>query len=226
MEVIVNEDQLSLAIGKRGQNVRLATRLVGWDIDIVSEELLKREIAQQMGKMMASGEAVPITALEGVTTAQAETLKEKGVADVEALAATSVDDLVDFLDLSLDEAERIIGSAKSIVDARNAQSGTKEEATSEDETETPEKSAEEMTESSEIAAEEIPETEETVESGEAETENATEVLESEATGDTENDESEMILEVPQDVSETVSQNTISEESDDFLEVSAPETDKE
>ena len=65
MEVIVGEDQLSLAIGKKGQNVRLATRLVGWDIDIVSEEVLKKEIAQQMGKMMASGEAVPIAALAG-----------------------------------------------------------------------------------------------------------------------------------------------------------------
>ena len=123
MEVIVNEDQLSLAIGKRGQNVRLATRLVGWDIDIVSEEVLKKEIAQQMGKMMASGEAVPITALQGVTSAQAESLKEKGIADVEALAAISVDDLVDTLDLSLDEAEKIIGSAKAIVEARNAQAG-------------------------------------------------------------------------------------------------------
>jgi len=123
MEVIVNEDQLSLAIGKRGQNVRLATRLVGWDIDIVSEEVLKKEIAQQMGKIMASGEAVPITALQGVTSAQAESLKEKGIADVEALAAISVDDLVDTLDLSLDEAEKIIGSAKAIVEARNAQAG-------------------------------------------------------------------------------------------------------
>ena len=42
MEVIVNEDQLSLAIGKRGQNVRLATKLVGWNIDIRSEEEIKR----------------------------------------------------------------------------------------------------------------------------------------------------------------------------------------
>ena len=65
MEVIVGEDQLSLAIGKKGQNVRLATRLVGWEIKIVSEELLKKEIAQQMGKMMASGEAVPITCSRG-----------------------------------------------------------------------------------------------------------------------------------------------------------------
>lgn len=120
MEVIVGEDQLSLAIGKKGQNVRLATRLVGWDIKIVSEELLKQAIAEQMGKMMASGEAVPITALEGVTTSQAEVLAEKGVTDVETLATTSVDDLVDFLDISLDEAEAIRKSANSIVEAKNA----------------------------------------------------------------------------------------------------------
>ena len=119
MEVIVAEDQLSLAIGKKGQNVRLATRLVGWDIDIVSEEKLKKEIALQMGKMMASGEAVPLSALEGVTPSQAETLAEKGIEDVEALAATTVDDLVEYLDVSLDEAEEILSSAKAIVEARN-----------------------------------------------------------------------------------------------------------
>ena len=120
MEVIVGEDQLSLAIGKKGQNVRLATRLVGWDISIVSEEVLKKEIAKQMGKMMAEGEAVPITALEGVTATQAEALAEKGITDVETLATTSVDDLVDHLDISLDQAQRILESAASIVEAKNA----------------------------------------------------------------------------------------------------------
>ena len=64
MEVIVNEDQLSLAIGKRGQNVRLATKLVGWNIDIRSEEEIKREVAAQMGAMIASGEAVPLERLK------------------------------------------------------------------------------------------------------------------------------------------------------------------
>ena len=127
MEVIVIEDQLSLAIGKRGQNVRLATRLVGWDIDIVSEDVLKKEIAQKMGKMMASGEAVPITALQIVTSAQAEDLKKKGISDVDTLATTSVDDLVDFLDISLDEAEKIIASAKDIVDMRNSQTDKSED---------------------------------------------------------------------------------------------------
>ena len=119
MEVIVTEDQLSLAIGKRGQNVRLATVLVGWDIDIKNEADLRKEIAQQMGKMMASGEAVPVSALEGVSAAQAADLKEKGITDVETLAQTSLDDLVDILDVSLDEAEKIIASAKAVVEAKD-----------------------------------------------------------------------------------------------------------
>ncbi len=119
MEVIVTEDQLSLAIGKRGQNVRLATRLVGWDIDIKNESELRKEIAQQMGKMMASGEAVPVSALEGVSAAQADDLKEKGINDVETLATTSIDDLVDILDISLDDAEKIIASANAVVEAKD-----------------------------------------------------------------------------------------------------------
>jgi N utilization substance protein A len=120
MHVIVSEDQLSLAIGKRGQNVRLATRLVGWDIDIISEEVLKKEIALQMGRMMASGEAVPVTAIEGVTPNQAEILASKGVDDVEKLAAMSIDDLVDTLDLTFDEASAILSSAKAVVAAKEA----------------------------------------------------------------------------------------------------------
>ncbi len=148
MEVIVGEDQLSLAIGKKGQNVRLATRLVGWDIDIVSEDVLKKEIALQMGKMMASGEAVPITALQGVSSNQAETLGEKGISDVETLAATSTDDLVDMLDVSLDQAEAIVASAKAIVEARNLEVAG------------PEAADEETTVAEEVSAEETPATDE------------------------------------------------------------------
>ncbi len=131
MEVIVTEDQLSLAIGKKGQNVRLATRLVGWDINIISEDIIKKEIAQQMGKMMASGEAVPITALQGVSAAQADDLKEKGITDVESLAATSVDDLVDILDISLDKAEIILTAAKAVVEASSAGSDEKSDESTE-----------------------------------------------------------------------------------------------
>ncbi len=119
MEVIVNEDQLSLAIGKRGQNVRLATKLVGWNIDIRSEEELKREVTEQMGALIASGESVPISVIEGVTAQQTDALAEHGINDIDALANTSVDDLVEFLDLSLDEAETILNAAKAVIAVRD-----------------------------------------------------------------------------------------------------------
>jgi transcription termination/antitermination protein NusA len=119
MEVIVNEDQLSLAIGKRGQNVRLATKLVGWNIDIRSEEEIKREVTEQMGALIASGEAVPLSVIEGVTPLQAEALAEHDINDIDALANTSVDDLVEFLDLSLDEAEVILEAAQAVIALRN-----------------------------------------------------------------------------------------------------------
>jgi N utilization substance protein A len=89
MEVIVNEDQLSLAIGKRGQNVRLATKLVGWNIDIRSEEEIKREVTEQMGALIASGEAVPLSAMRVLHKLQAEALAEHGINDIDALAHTS-----------------------------------------------------------------------------------------------------------------------------------------
>jgi N utilization substance protein A len=123
MEVIVNEDQLSLAIGKRGQNVRLATKLVGWNIDIRSEEEIKREVTEQMGALIASGEAVPLSAIEGVTAAQAEALAEHDINDIDALAQTNVDDLVEFLDLSLDEAEVILEAAKAVTALRDRNLG-------------------------------------------------------------------------------------------------------
>src|SRR5918993_1306686 len=127
MEVIVNEDQLSLAIGKRGQNVRLATKLVGWNIDIRSEEEIKREVTEQMGALIASGAAVPLSAIEGVTAQQTDTLGEHGINDIDALAQTSVDDLVEFLDLSLDEAEVILNAAQAVVALRDRSVGEGQE---------------------------------------------------------------------------------------------------
>jgi transcription termination factor NusA len=134
MNVIVGEDQLSLAIGKKGQNVRLATRLVGWNINIVSEEILKKEIALQMGKMMASGEAVPLTALEGVTANQAETLAEHDIKDVEALASANLDNLVEYLDLTYDEAQAMITAAAAIVAAKDTEVGAAEDDSAKAET--------------------------------------------------------------------------------------------
>ncbi len=181
MEVIVTEDQLSLAIGKRGQNVRLATRLVGWDIDIVSEELLKKEIALKMSKMAAAGEAVPLTALQGVSPVQADDLKAKGITDVDGLAAISVDDLVDILDTSLDEAEQILASANAIVEARKVPSATPETKAESAASQTEETAEAENTESASDIVEEVQEiadekatTEEVVVTEETVEENSTE----------------------------------------------------
>ncbi|HEX6182866.1 MAG TPA: transcription termination factor NusA [Pyrinomonadaceae bacterium] len=120
MEVIVNEDQLSLAIGKRGQNVRLATKLVGWNIDIRSEEELKREVAAQMGAMIASGEAVPLERLQGMNPSMVSTLADHGVGDIEALANATVDDIAEFLDVSIDQAEGLISAAQAVVESARA----------------------------------------------------------------------------------------------------------
>ncbi|HEX8118718.1 MAG TPA: transcription termination factor NusA, partial [Pyrinomonadaceae bacterium] len=120
MEVIVNEDQLSLAIGKRGQNVRLATKLVGWNIDIRSEEELKREVAAQMGAMIASGESVPLERLQGMNPAMVSTLADHGVGDIEGLANATVDDIAEFLDVSIDQAEALIGAAQAVVESARA----------------------------------------------------------------------------------------------------------
>ena len=132
MEVIVNEDQLSLAIGKRGQNVRLATKLVGWNIDIRSEEEIKREVTEQMGALIASGASVPLSVIEGLTAQQTDTLAEHGINDIDALTQTSIDDLVEFLDLSLDEAEKILNAAKDVVAMRDRTLQGEAEATADD----------------------------------------------------------------------------------------------
>ncbi|HEX5887147.1 MAG TPA: hypothetical protein VFY61_00530, partial [Pyrinomonadaceae bacterium] len=101
----------------------LATKLVGWNIDIRSEEEIKREVTEQMGALIASGEAVPLSAIEGVTAQQAEALAEHGINDIDALATTTVDDLVEFLDLSLDEAEVILNAAQAVIAMRNRNLG-------------------------------------------------------------------------------------------------------
>jgi N utilization substance protein A len=127
MEVIVNEDQLSLAIGKRGQNVRLATKLVGWNIDIRSEEELKREVAAQMGAMIASGEAVPLERLQGMNPAMVSTLANHGVEDIESLANATVDNIAEFLDVSIDQAEALIGAAQAVVESARVAAETEGE---------------------------------------------------------------------------------------------------
>jgi transcription antitermination factor NusA-like protein len=79
MEVVVEDKQLSLAIGKKGQNVRLAAKLTGWKIDIKSEEEKRKEVEAQFGALEIGGgseepaaDAAPETAADAAPAADAQ----------------------------------------------------------------------------------------------------------------------------------------------------------
>src|SRR3984885_4661521 len=85
LEVIVDDTQLSLAIGKKGQNVRLAAKLLQWKIDIKSEEEKRQEVEQQM-QAMGGGPTTPIEQVTELGDAVLEKLIAAGITTVEALA--------------------------------------------------------------------------------------------------------------------------------------------
>ena len=93
LEVIVEDSQLSLAIGKKGQNVRLASKLIGWDIDIKSEEEKRREIEEQMSALTAP--TTPLTALAGVGPKTIEKIEAAGIANLEKLASMTPEQLME-----------------------------------------------------------------------------------------------------------------------------------
>ena len=93
LEVIVEDSQLSLAIGKKGQNVRLASKLIGWDIDIKSEEEKRREIEEQMTALTAP--ATPLTVLAGVGPKTIEKIEAAGITNMEKLASMTPEQLME-----------------------------------------------------------------------------------------------------------------------------------
>src|SRR5262245_37374442 len=85
LEVVVDDTQLSLAIGKKGQNVRLAAKLLGWKIDIKSEEEKRQEVEQQMSALVQQP-ATPLENVPGLGEGLVEKLSAAGITTVEALA--------------------------------------------------------------------------------------------------------------------------------------------
>ena len=85
LEVVVDDSQLSLAIGKKGQNVRLAAKLLGWKIDIKSEEEKRQEVELQMAAM-APQTTTPLENVPGLGEGLVEKLSAAGITTVEALA--------------------------------------------------------------------------------------------------------------------------------------------
>jgi N utilization substance protein A len=105
LEVIVEDTQLSLAIGKKGQNVRLASKLIGWNIDIKSEEEKRREIEAQMAALTAPG--TPLTELAGVGPKTIEKLEAAGITSVEKLADMTPEQLVEIPGIGEKMVEKI-----------------------------------------------------------------------------------------------------------------------
>jgi len=97
LEVIVDDTQLSLAIGKKGQNVRLAAKLLGWKIDIKSEEEKRQEVEQQMTGMGGG----PTTAIEQVS--------ELGEAIIQKLVAAGITTVEALADMTPEQLEEIPG---------------------------------------------------------------------------------------------------------------------
>jgi transcription termination/antitermination protein NusA len=105
LEVIVDDTQLSLAIGKKGQNVRLAAKLLVWHIDIKSEEEKRQEIESQMAAMAMRG--APISELAGLGDKTLGKLREHGIESVEQLAQMTPEDLMQISGVGEKTVERI-----------------------------------------------------------------------------------------------------------------------
>jgi len=107
MEVIVPDDQLSLAIGKSGQNVRLAVKLTGWKIDVKSESATAAKEDEGYKKLMK---------IRGMDEADAEKLFAAGLKSVAMLAAADAEQLSALPGIGRDDAEAWIKEAEMVID--------------------------------------------------------------------------------------------------------------
>ncbi len=116
LEVVVDDEQLSLAIGKKGQNVRLASRLVGWKIDIKSEQEKKREVEAEMERM--ARDTREMAALEGVSEKIVQNLREGGIGSLDGILTAQVEGLTQIPGVGPKTAEKIVAAAEAGLIAR------------------------------------------------------------------------------------------------------------
>ncbi|HZE20500.1 MAG TPA: transcription termination factor NusA, partial [Desulfobaccales bacterium] len=112
MEVIVPDDQLSLAIGKRGQNVRLASRLVGWKIDVKSESKYSKSLKEGYLSLLR---------IPGVGEITASLLHEAGYTSAREVAETTLEELIQSTGLTEKKAASLISAAKEMATGGEAE---------------------------------------------------------------------------------------------------------
>jgi N utilization substance protein A len=123
MEVVVQDDQLSLAIGKRGQNVRLASRLTGWRLDVNSESNYNQTLKEGYKSLLE---------LPGVGEKRATDLYEEGFRSSRDVAGATVTDLAAVDGISEKGAEKLIESAIQYAQEEAARLDSKTNEASED----------------------------------------------------------------------------------------------
>jgi transcription termination/antitermination protein NusA len=106
LNVLVSEDQLSLAIGKRGQNSRLTEKLTGWRVSVDAEQVVTKGFDEQMAEAVAKMAAIP-----GISKEQADALVHAGITRLEDLLQAEASDLVDIPNLG--DAAAILEAAKA-----------------------------------------------------------------------------------------------------------------
>ena len=107
VKILVAEDQLSLAIGKRGQNARLTARLTGWEVDIDAEHVVTKGFEEKVEEAVAAIATIP-----GITRAQADALVHAGVTRLEDLVQAEPSDISDISEIG-EHAATIIESARA-----------------------------------------------------------------------------------------------------------------
>jgi len=116
IEVVVPDDQLSLAIGRRGQNVRLASQLTGWDIDILTEaEESERRQAEFLSRTTIFAEALDVDEMI------AQLLASEGFASIEEVAYVDLDEIAEIEGFDEDTAQEIQSRALEFIERQNAE---------------------------------------------------------------------------------------------------------
>ncbi len=131
MEVIVDDTQLSLAIGKKGQNVRLAAKLLGWKIDIKSEEEKRQEVESQMAALVVPGAPISVLMDHGLTENSLERLVEGGIGTVEKLGSMTPEQLEAIEGIGPELVERIQDAVNSYYGQFETAGPTQEEVVQE-----------------------------------------------------------------------------------------------
>lgn len=107
LDVVVEEDQLSLAIGRRGQNVRLAAMLSGYKVNIISKSKLQEKIHKSVENLLQ---------IDGITDARAQVLVQGGVTAIGDLSVMDVETLAGILEIDAADAQTIIDSTMKAIE--------------------------------------------------------------------------------------------------------------